>query len=159
MINSLTKWRIDLHFGMSYCEGAEVLWSQQARTCWGRAGIFIHLAGEFTCLRTQRVAGPNSQEAHLSGPREGRTEFPGSCAGHWIPEITFLWNHRLKPQFHFIKINKIGPRKLSFKECCEEARIEGAEANKSNFVMLSLKSFFFATVWWDYGLSPLFNSR
>lgn len=91
---------------------------------------------------TQRVAGPNSQEARLSGHRERCTEFPGLCAGRRIPEITFLQNHQLKNQFHFIKVSKFGPMKLWPKECNREARIGGGEAIKSNFVMLSLKIIF-----------------
>lgn len=125
---------------MSYPEGAES--SAQDRPGAAEAGLILTHLAEFTCRLTRRFPGPDPQEAHLSGHREGHTEFPGLRAGCRISEITCLCSYQLKKQFHFIKVNKTGRTKLVPKERSGEARIGGDEADELNVVMLSLKIIF-----------------
>lgn len=76
VINSPTNFRIDLHFGMLYCEGIKVLWSQRGSTWQDSGRILIHIG--VPCFKVQRAG-----QARL--PREsthqdlwrGCQSFPG----------------------------------------------------------------------------------
>lgn len=116
VINSLTKWRIDLHLACHLVE-------EQRSYDHDRPGP---AAAGLEYVPTSRVSpAPVGSEGHRArlprSPsrrhREGRTEVPGLCAGRQILEIPLLWNPPLENQLHFIEVSEVGPAELLPKEC------------------------------------------
>lgn len=74
VINSPTKFRIDLHFRMLYCEGIEVLWSQRGSTWQNSGRILIHIV--VPCFKVQ-MAGQfrPPRKSTFQDPRRGCQSF------------------------------------------------------------------------------------
>ena len=139
VINSLTKLRIDLHFGTSYCARTEVLGSQQVSTWGGRGRTRIHVTAVFPCSKAQK-AGLAAWAGRLPpGPGKSAHVF-GLCVESWIPEIIFPLSHQLFKKLHFNKI-KLSSWNYCLRHVTEKQRSE--EMERMSFIILCLQLLFF----------------